>query len=349
MNLKEERRPEMESNKKTYYNQYLAIDWSIEDVEIARMSAQGSKILTRRFAPDIKQIKKYLKSIKGKKIMTIEETTSSHWLYVQLLDCVDRIIICDPYRNSLLGEGPKNDKIDARKLCLLLRSGLLKEVYHSLDDDYKIRKLVNAYEALVKAGVRVKNQKSAIYRAEGLRYKKDKIKKQDEILSFIEQQQNASIKHYEQEKEKYENKFREIKKKNKLIKILCGISGIGTISAVKIYAKVIDAGRFENKYKYWGMCGLVYYQRESGGRNYGRKKPRYSRTLKSVYKTAALAAIGGKNDIRDYYEVLLKQGYSISEARNQISRYIAKVSYGVMKNKIPYRAYQWRELKKAAA
>jgi len=39
----------------------------------------------------------------------------------------------------------------------LLRSGLLKEVYHSLDDDYKIRKLVSAYEALVKAGVRVKN------------------------------------------------------------------------------------------------------------------------------------------------------------------------------------------------
>jgi len=166
----------MESNKKTYYNQYLAIDWSIVDVEIARMSAQGAKIVTRRFLPDIKQIKEYLNSIKGKKIMTIEETTSSHWLYVELLDCVDRIIICDPYRNSLLGEGPKNDKIDARKLCLLLRSGLLKEVYHSLDDDYKIRKLVSAYEALVKAGVRVKNQKSAIYRAEGLRYKKELFK-----------------------------------------------------------------------------------------------------------------------------------------------------------------------------
>ena len=180
-------------------------------------------------------------------------------------------------------------------------------------------------------------------------FRSDKIKKQDKILSFIEQQQNASIRHYEQEKEKYENMFRELKKKNKIIKMLCGISGIGTTSAVKIYAKVIDAGRFENKYKYWGMCGLVYYQRESGGRNYGRKKPRYSRTLKSVYKTAAIAAIGGKNDIREYYEFLLEQGYSISEARNQIARYIAKVSYGVMKNKTPYRAYQWRELKKAVA
>jgi hypothetical protein len=108
-------------------------------------------------------------SIKGKKILTIEETTSSHWLYVEFLDCVDKILICDPYRNTLLSEGAKNDKIDAGKLCLLLRSGLLKEVYHSLNEDYKIRKLVSAYEDLVKAGVRVKNQKSAIYRAERIK------------------------------------------------------------------------------------------------------------------------------------------------------------------------------------
>lgn len=339
----------MKNNKKTYYNHYLAIDWSIDNVQIARMRAQSEKIITKGFAPEIEQIKDYLASIKGKKIMTIEETTSSHWLYVELLDYVDRIIICDPYRNSLLSEGPKNDKIDARKLCLLLRSGLLKEVYHSVNDDYKIRKLVSAYEALVKTGVRVQNQKSAIYRAEGLRYKKDKINKQDEILSFIEDRQNTLIKLYKEEKEIYEKKFREIKRKNKTIKMLCRISGIGPIFAMKIYAKVIDANRFENKYKYWGMCGLVKHNRESGGRSYGKKKPRYSRTLKSIYKSAAMAAIGGKNDIRDYYELLLKQGYSIPEAKNQIARYIAKVSYAVMKNKIPYRAYQWRELKKVAA
>lgn len=33
------------------------------------------------------------------------------------------------YRNRLLNEGPKADPIDAAKLCLLLKAGLLKEVY----------------------------------------------------------------------------------------------------------------------------------------------------------------------------------------------------------------------------
>ena len=140
--------------------------------------------------------------------MTIEETTGSHWLYVELLESVDKILICDPYRNSSLKEGAKNDKIDARKLCLLLRSGLLKEVYHTSNEDYKIRKLASAYIALVKSGVRIKNQNSALYRGEGLKYKKDKIKKGEEILSFVEEQQKRAIKLYEEEKKKYEEVFK---------------------------------------------------------------------------------------------------------------------------------------------
>lgn len=59
--------------------------------------------------------------------------------------------------------------------------------------------------------------------------------------------------------------------------MLTNISGIGTISAVKIYSTVIDAARFGNKYKYWSYCGLVRHEKESGGRNYGHKKTRYSR------------------------------------------------------------------------
>ena len=106
---------------------------------------------------------------------------------------------------------------------------------------------------------------------------------------------------------------------------------------------MIDADRFDNKYKYWAYSGLVRYQQESGGRNYGSRQIRHSRILKKCYKIAAMAAIGGKNDIREYYDYLLKRGNNFEEARNQISRYIAKVSYAVMKSKIDYRVYQWKE------
>lgn len=53
--------------------------------------------------------------------------------------------------------------------------------------------------------------------------------------------------------------------------------------------------------------------------------------MKSCYKIAANAAIGGNNDIREYYEYLIENKYSIQDARNEIARYIAKVTYAIMK------------------
>jgi len=63
-----------------------------------------------------------------------------------LKDCVEKLVICDPYRNKLLSEGAKTDKIDAEKLVKLLKADLLKEVFHSGDKFIKLRKIVSGYE-----------------------------------------------------------------------------------------------------------------------------------------------------------------------------------------------------------
>lgn len=333
----------MQVTKNLQYKHYIAIDWSIKEAEIARMNFQGSSIHRKTIRSDVKVIQNYLRSLTGSKIMTIEETTGSHWLYVELCEHVDKLIICEPYRNSLLSEGPKNDRIDAAKLCILLRSGMLKEVYHSMDEGYDIRKLVRGYEQLVNAGVRIQNQRSALYRSVGLKHKKDTLSKDNKLIDFIESQYQRSIAQYKEQKREYEKLFTRINREKKQVKYLSDISGIGVISSVKIYAMVLDGSRFENKYKYWSYCGLVSYKKESGGRSYGKKQPRYCRLLKGVYRTAALTAIGGRNDIREYYDQLIRDGYNLDSAANQIARYIAKVSYAVMKYQQPYRAYQWRE------
>ena len=71
-------------------------------------------------------IKKPPEQLKGSKVLTFEETTTSQWLYTELKDLVDKIVVCDPHRNKLLNDGPENDKIDASKLVQLLTVDLLK-------------------------------------------------------------------------------------------------------------------------------------------------------------------------------------------------------------------------------
>ncbi len=62
--------------------------------------------------------------------MTFEEGTLSEWLYEIIQPLADQVIVCNPRRNKLLSEGSKNNRIDTRKLADLLRTGMLKPVYH---------------------------------------------------------------------------------------------------------------------------------------------------------------------------------------------------------------------------
>ena len=98
----------------------------------------------------------------GTKIVTIEETTTTQWLYAELKDYVNTIVICDPLRKRLLTESPKADKIDASKLVRLLKANLVKEVYYSTDMFLYLRRLIRGYEDLINSGVRLKTQRHVL-------------------------------------------------------------------------------------------------------------------------------------------------------------------------------------------
>lgn len=331
--------------KNEIYKHYIALDWSKVNFALASIRDNGVKFKVVEYPPDLKILKQCLKQLPGKKILTIEETTTAHWLYVELKDYVDKILICDPYKNILLTTGAKTDKIDAVKLCTLLRNGSLKEVFHTDDELYKLRKLVSIYDDYVKASVRMKNQRSSMFLSEGKDHKKERVLSGNIINKFITQKQNETIEHIDKIRVEFESLFKKIQRENTTVQRLVKVSGIAEKLAVMILAVVIDANRFESKYKYYAYSGLVRHSKDSGKRNYGTRKVRHNKILKRCYKIAANAAIGGNNDIREYYEWLLKNNYSTEDARNQIARYIAKVTYAIMKYKTDYRPYQWRENK----
>jgi len=327
------------------YDYYIAIDWSQKNMAIATLRKDLDKPKITDTNSDLDNLKAYLRSLSGRKIVTIEETTSTHWLYVELYNYAEKILICDPYRNKLLSDGAKTDKLDAGKLSLLLRGGLLKEVYHGLEKTYELRQLVCDYEQLVKLGTRILNEKSAIYRASGKSYKAlEEIG--DKTLKWILIQKDKRLELYKIQKAEYEKKFREILKQNKDLRHLTGINGIGIIGSVKILSSVINANRFETGGKYLSYCGLVKHQKMSGGRNYGKKKTRYSRRLKTVYKTAAMSVISSNNSpLKEYYDSLIDKGLSEEKARNQLARRIAIITYGILKTGTKYEPYKWRELR----
>lgn len=326
------------------FDHYIAVDWAQSNMAIARMTGSAKKINVIDVPSDIKALKLYLGQLKGKKILTVEESTSSQWLYTELKTSVDEMIVCDPYRNHLLNEGAKSDKIDASKTVQLLRGGLLKPVFHSGDDFIHLRKLVSGYIDLVKAGTRLKNQRSALYRAFGKEVSEEAVGGESEkfVLSGI----NRGILSNETERERYEDEFKKLSKKHKMISLLKSLPGIKDINAVKIAAIVVDPRRFPTTGHFWIYCGLMTQDRTSGGRSYGKKTPRYCRVLKEVFKTAASTCIqeDKNNPMRDYYLYVLNEKKLVDfQARNAVARRLATLAWGILKSGKKFDPYRRRK------
>ena len=318
------------------YDHYVAVDWSMRNMAIARMTAKAPGVKTMDVPSDVSSLKQYLRTLSGSIILTIEETTTAQWLYTELIGEVSRLIVCDPHRNRLLSEGTKNDIIDATKLVRLLRAGMLKEVYHAQGAFVDLRRLVSGYDDIINAVVRLKNQQSAIIRGAGGEQKLDAISDHER---FVLELVNNRIEAYEQDREAYLKKFRELARKHPVIRHQTQIPGIALINSVHIVARVISAQRFPSRGSYWSYCGLIKHEKLSGGKSYGNRSGRYCPTLKKTYKTAAFAALKGDNEFRSYYRHLVEdRGYSDDVAQNAVARRIAQISFGVLKSGKPYHA-----------
>ena len=137
---------------------------------------------------------------------------------------------------------------------------------------------------------------------------------------------------------RYEKDFNELAKKHPEIRHQDSLPGIGLIGAVRIVSRVVCPHRFVKGGDYLSYAGLVKLERTSGQVTYGRKKSRYCRELKYVYKIGAVTAIGGNNPINDYYEYLIREKkYPDYMARHKAARRLANLSLGVFKSGKKYR------------
>jgi transposase len=327
------------------YDYYISLDWSQAKMAIAISKKSSREPRVVEFDSDVRRFKYLLKSLKGTKILTLEESTASQWLWVELHDHVDEIIVCDPYHNFLLSSGPKNDRIDACKLLELLRGGLLKPVFHSADVFMGYRKLISTYDDVVKTGVRWKNRRSAILRAQGKGKQSHTL--DSEFDRFNLAMADYYVTQYEDAKKIYHERFKQFIGKSKTLRALRSIPGIGPIGAVKIAAVVVDPERFQDKGHFWSYCGLVKHHKMSGGRSYGKRSPRYSRTLKNVFKTAAFAVIdsGSRNSLLDYYDSLVSRGMASWDARNKVARKIAELALSIMASGKLYQSGRFKQCK----
>jgi hypothetical protein len=147
---------------------YIGMDVHKEAIVIAVLNDSGKLVMETIVETKASSLLQFIHGLRGELHVTWEEGTWAAWLYDLLLPQVHEVLVCNPRRNALLKEGNKSDKVDARKLAELLRSGMLRPVYHGENGLRTLRELARSYQTISKDLTRVMNRLKALYRGWGI-------------------------------------------------------------------------------------------------------------------------------------------------------------------------------------
>ena len=144
---------------------YMGLDVHQATISAAVLDSTGQLVMESVLETKTATILPFMHGLRGSLHVTFEEGTCAAWLHDLLKPHVAKVLVCDPRKNALLKSGSKNDRIDARKLADLLRSGLLSAVYHGENGVRTLKELARSYLAITQDLTRVMNRLKALYRS----------------------------------------------------------------------------------------------------------------------------------------------------------------------------------------
>src|ERR1700688_4627777 len=344
-----------EATQMSYDVKYIGMDVHKEAIVIAVLNGTGKMIMETILETKASSILQFIHGLRGELHVTWEEGTWAAWLYDLLQPQVPHIVVCNPRRNALLKEGSKNDKVDAQKLADLLRTGMLRPVYHGENGLRTLRELARSYQTISKDLTRVMNRMKALYRGWGIPCAGTQVyaaRSREEWLSKLPQvgvRRRAELLY--QQLDGLQALRREVRpeflaegRKHKAAKLLRQIPCIGPIRAARLIALMQTPQRFRSKRQLWTYSGLGIETHDSaqyrfvGGQVQRSKKPQQIRGLnqnhnhemKEIFKSTATRA-SYRGPFHDFYTALLAKGMRPEMARLTLARKIAAITLTLWK------------------
>ncbi len=342
---------------------YIGMDVHKEAISIVVLNSAGKLVMECVIETKAITILEFLEGLRGSLHVTFEEGTWAAWLYDLLKPHVTELVVCNPRRNAYMKEGSKSDRIDARKLAELLRSNMLRSVYHGEHGVRTLKELARSYLAISKDLGRVMSRVKAIYRSWGIpcagkqvyapRYRSEWLGKIREAgvrrrAQFYYQQLDA-LRPLRQD---VRRELLAEAKKHDAWKLLRAIPFIGPIRAALIIAFLQTPHRFRTKRQLWTYIGFGIETYSSAEHRWVKgelkrsKKPvsirglnrNHNHDLKNLFKGAATVAAAKDGPFKEFYEARVAKGMRPEMARLTLARKIAVITLIVWKKGVRFDA-----------
>jgi transposase len=341
---------------------YIGLDVHQATTSIAVLDGKGTLLMDVTIATQASPLLEFLGGLQGTLYLTFEEGTQAAWLYDLLSPRVEKVVVCDPRYNSLLKSGNKNDRTDARKLADLLRTGMLKPVYHAAGSGgRRLQELSRSYFTLVQDTTRVMNRLKAIFRSRGIACRGSRVYSTAARIHWLQQlrepgaRQRATLLYQQLDvlqalRREARRALLAASRKHPAHRVLLSVPGLGPIRVALLLARMQTPYRFRTKRHLWAYAGLGLVTRTSadyrivhGGLERSRKpvavrglNQNHNHDLKEVFKSAALRASRLPGPWREFFTARVAQGMKPELARLTLARKLAAITLTLWKKGEPY-------------
>ena len=268
--------------------EYIGIDIHRKFSEVNVMNESGEQLERRRLEhDDIVGLREYFEKYSGASAV-MEATVGWMWLADELENQGIEVHLAHSSGVKLIASSKlKTDKVDAKVLAQLLRTGFLPEAYLAPLDVRVYREILRWRTSLVKMRAMAKNRIHGLLMRLNIQFEATDIfgKKGREMLRALMIEEPYSsillgwldvIDFLDGQVKIVEDKIRKAISKDKRVDLLMTMPGIGLITAYTIIAEVGEIERFRSDKAFASYCGLfpsthqsaskVYHGRISGGR-----------------------------------------------------------------------------------
>lgn len=331
----------------------IGLDAHSAETEVAVLTPAGNVRERRRVATTVSQLREVVAAVPRPRRVVLEESTIADWLWRNLRELCEDVLVCDPRRNrSISGGDDKDDRRDAQELARLAQGGYVKRVHHPEALERIIfKEHVGLYHDRVRQRVREANRIGALLRRFGVMAREKDFANGDRRVDLRKRLPADELMQGSLELSwlGYDAVATQVKECRKRLMKRCrreevlqrwvAVPGIHWVRAATLFVHLDTPWRFRSKAALWKYLGIGLRRRQSGtGPGWLGVPRQVNRRLKAAILGAATTALASDNPFAVQYRRWLANGLAAVVARRNLARSLACTLWGMWKNQTAYRS-----------